>query len=239
MVVIHSVAREITLKIMFNRIFKNSKKMETKVSIDQETEEVKVEVNTNEETQSSTVEDAILEDQQAEQSAENTSAEQETVQVEETTPEEDIAAVKASYDNQIQELKDKYLRLRAEFDNYKKRTLKERLDLMKTASRDTMTVLLPILDDFDRAEKNAHDNGEERLPGGVQLVVDKMRKTLEQKGLKPMETNGEVFDPELHEAITEIPASTEEMKGKVVDTIEKGYYLNDVIIRYARVVVGK
>lgn len=139
-----------------------------------------------------------------------------------------------------QELKDKYLRLYAEFDNYKKRTIREKVDLMNTAARDTMTALLPVLDDFDRAKKIAEDeNTSETFSEGVRLVYNKLYNVLEQKGLEPMESDGQPFDPELHEAFTEIPAPTEEMKGRVVDTIEKGYKLKDKIIRHAKVVVGK
>lgn len=138
------------------------------------------------------------------------------------------------------ELQDKYLRLFAEFDNYKKRTMKEKLDLMATAARDTMSALLPVLDDFDRAKSNAElADTSESLSEGVALVYQKLYNTLSIRGLAPMESTGEVFDPELHEAITEIPAPTEDMKGKVVDTIEKGYTLKDKIIRHAKVVVGK
>ena len=139
-----------------------------------------------------------------------------------------------------QELKDKYLRLYAEFDNYKKRTIKEKMELMKTAAQDTMTALLPVLDDFDRAKKNADDdNSTEVFTEGMQLLYQKLHAVLKQKGLQPMETNGQVFDPEFHEAITEIPAPTDELKGKIVDTIEKGYLLKDKIIRHAKVVTGK
>ena len=141
---------------------------------------------------------------------------------------------------ELAELKDKYLRLFAEFDNYKKRTVKEKLDLMKTASQDLMEVLLPVLDDFDRAKKSADDeNSSEVFSEGVSMVYTKLYNLLNSKGLKPMESNGEPFDPEFHDAITEIPAPTDEMKGKVVDTIEKGYLLQDKIIRHAKVVVGK
>ena len=141
---------------------------------------------------------------------------------------------------QVAELKDKFLRLFAEFDNYKKRTVKEKIDLMKTAAQDTMSVLLPVLDDFDRAKKNADDeNSEEVFSEGVTLVYNKLYNILNQRGLKPMESTGEDFDPELHEAITEIPAPNEKMKGKVIDTIEQGYFLKDKIIRHAKVVVGK
>lgn len=132
-----------------------------------------------------------------------------------------------------EELKDKYMRLFAEFDNHKKRTVREKLDLMKTASQDIMTALLPVLDDFDRAKQNGE------LNDGISLVHQKMYKILESKGLVLMESTGEDFNPEFHEAVTEIPAASEEMKGKVIDTVEKGYMLGDKIIRYAKVVVGK
>ncbi len=134
------------------------------------------------------------------------------------------------------ELKDKYLRLFAEFDNYKRRTAKERVDTLKTASADVLKELLPVLDDFDRAKTAA---GEAGLSEGIQLIHEKLVNSLAKKGLKPMESTGEAFDAEFHEAITEFPAPTPELKGKNVDTVEKGYTLNDKIIRYAKVVVGK
>ena len=138
------------------------------------------------------------------------------------------------------ELKDKYLRLMAEFENFKRRNAKERLDLIRTASQDTLSALLPVLDDFDRAKKNATDeNSTEQFSEGVTLVYNKLYSVLKNQGLEPMESDGEVFDPELHFAFTEIPAPTEELKGKIVDTIEKGYRLGDKIIRHAKVVVGK
>ncbi len=141
---------------------------------------------------------------------------------------------------EVKEAKDKYLRLYAEFDNYKKRTIKERMDLINTAGRDAISSLLPVLDDFDRAKKSADDDStNEVFTEGVALVYNKLHGTLSAKGLKAMESTGEAFDPEIHEAITEIPAPTQEMKGKVIDTIEKGYLLNDKIIRHAKVVVGK
>jgi molecular chaperone GrpE len=134
--------------------------------------------------------------------------------------------------NQVAELKDKYIRLLAEFDNFKKRNVKERLDLMRTASQDTLTSLLPILDDFDRAQKSGE------LSEGTTMIYNKLFSTLSQKGLQAMESTGLPFDPELHEAITEFPAPSEDMKGKVFDTVEKGYTLNEKIIRHAKVVVG-
>ncbi len=139
-----------------------------------------------------------------------------------------------------EDLKDKYLRLFAEFDNYKKRTIRERLELMKSASQDMMTAILPVLDDFDRAQKNAESQEKTNDPvlEGLLLVHTKLYGILKQKGLEDMNPTGEEFDPELHEAITEIPAPSPDMKGKVIDTIEKGYRLNDKIIRHAKVVVG-
>ena len=145
-----------------------------------------------------------------------------------------------SVDQELAQLKDKYLRLVAEFENYKRRTMKEKLELMGTAARDTLSALLPVLDDFDRAKKNADDeSSEEIFSEGIALVYTKLYKTLEQRGLSPMESTGLDFDPESHEAITEIPAPSPDLKGKVVDTVEKGYMLKDKIIRHAKVVVGK
>jgi molecular chaperone GrpE len=141
---------------------------------------------------------------------------------------------------QLAEARDKHLRLFAEFENFKKRNTRERFELMKTAAQDTINAILPVLDDFDRAKKAAEDkNTSEQLSEGILMVYNKLYTVLGNKGLTPMESTGKEFDPELHEAITEIPAPTEEMKGKVVDTVENGYYLNDKIIRFAKVVVGK
>ena len=154
----------------------------------------------------------------------------------ELTPEEEIIELK----QQVGELKDKYLRVYAEFENFRKRSVREKLDMMKTAAQDTMSVLLPVLDDFDRAKKSADSpDSEEKFSEGIELLYHKLYNILKNKGLDSMESTGETFDPELHEAITEIPAPTEEMKGKVIDTIEKGYKLKDKIIRHAKVVVGK
>ena len=146
--------------------------------------------------------------------------------------EKEIETLKAELD----ESKDKYLRLFAEFDNYKKRTIKERFELMKSAAQETIMALLPILDDFDRAKKSAEE-GKECFSEGVQLVYHKLFSTLEIKGLKKMETTGQQFDPEAHEAITDLPAPDPKLKGIIADTIETGYTLNDKIIRYAKVVV--
>lgn len=140
---------------------------------------------------------------------------------------------------ELAEMKDKYLRMYSEFDNFKRRTSKEKIETMLTANRELMVALLPTLDDFDRTNKSLESvESVEALKEGVSLVFGKLLRTLEQKGLKPLETIGTVFDSELHEAVTQIPAPSEKMKGKVVDELEKGYYLNDKIIRYAKVVIG-
>ena len=142
--------------------------------------------------------------------------------------------------SEINELKDKNLRLRAEFDNYKRRTMREKIELMSTAAQDTLTALLPVLDDFDRAKKNAEDETTtEQFSEGVTLVYNKLQNFLKQQGLVAMESTGGEFDPELHEAVTEIPAPTEDLKGKIIDTIETGYFLKEKLIRHAKVVVGK
>ncbi len=140
----------------------------------------------------------------------------------------------AGLQQQVDELKDKYLRLFAEFDNYKKRSVKERVDTLKTAAQDSLSAMLPILDDFERAAKNG-----DGLSEGIQLIHNKLNSIMSQRGIKAMESTGEDFNAEFHEAITEIPIPDESMKGKVIDTVEKGYFLNDKIIRYAKVVVGK
>lgn len=146
----------------------------------------------------------------------------------------------AALRQQLEELKDKYMRLYADFDNYKKRMVKEKMDLLNTAAQDTLSALLPVLDDFDRAKRNAEsENSKERFSEGIALVYQKLHAVLRQKGLEGMDTNGQPFDPEFHEAVTELPAPSEDLKGKIIDTIEKGYTLKDKIIRHAKVVVGK
>lgn len=141
---------------------------------------------------------------------------------------------------EVQELKDKYLRLYSEFENYRRRTSKERLELIKTASQDLMTEIIPVVDDFERAFK-ASENEEDvtKVRDGNQLVFQKFQRILEGKGLKVMEgLIGEPFDAETQEAITQIPAPSEELKGKVIDVVEKGYTLGDKVVRYAKVVIG-
>ncbi len=182
--------------------------------------------------------DTVMEEQEqaASEEQEQEMVENEQMQDQQSDPEPEVAALKT----QNEELKDKYLRLYAEFENYKKRTLREKLDYMATAAQDTLTALLPVLDDFDRAKKAADaENSPEPFSEGVSLVYHKLNTILKGKGLTAMESTGQPFDPEFHEAVVEIPAPTEDMKGKVVDTVETGYMLKEKIIRHAKVVVGK
>jgi molecular chaperone GrpE len=151
----------------------------------------------------------------------------------------DIDQLKAEYEAKINELNDKYLRIYSEFDNYKKRVSKERSDLIREAGKEIVTVLLPVLDDFERAIKQNESTEDIALvKEGFTLIQHKMNDMLSKKGLKKMEAYGVEFNPDLHEALTKIPAPNEEMKDKVVDVIEHGYYLNDKLIRFAKVVVG-
>ena len=140
----------------------------------------------------------------------------------------------------LQVEKDKYLRLFAEFENYKKRTTKERIELFKTASQELMTALLPIMDDFDRGLAEIKKAKDKELLKGMKLISDKLKNTLVQKGLSEIEVKaGDDFDAEVHDAITQIPAPNAKLKGKIVDAIEKGYKLGDRIIRHPKVVVGQ
>ena len=155
-----------------------------------------------------------------------------------SNPEEDNLAEKIQAE--LEEQKDKYIRLFAEFDNYKRRNAKERIELIQTAGKEVITSLLDVLDDSERAEKQLQTSNDlEQIKKGIELVFGKLRSTLQAKGLKAMESINTDFDVEKHEAITEIPAPTEKLKDKVVDEVQKGYYLNDKIIRFAKVVVGK
>ncbi len=163
-------------------------------------------------------------------------------QVEETVEavEAEVKEEEPSADVLIQAEKDKYLRLFAEFENYKKRTSKERMELFKTAGKDIIVSLLPVIDDFDRGMVEINKSEDEELIKGIVLIQDKLIKTLEQKGLTAVEVNqGDAFDADTQEAITQIPAPTEDLKGKVIDVIEKGYKLGDTIIRFPKVVIGQ
>ena len=153
--------------------------------------------------------------------------------------EKDIEVVKNEVDD-VQKEKEKFLRLFAEFENYKKRTTRERIELFSTASQELMTSLLPVLDDFDRANQEIIKNSDDEIYKGVSLIQNKFFDTLKSKGLKIVEVKkGDSFDADDHEAVTQIPAPSEDLKGKIIDVIEKGYKLGDKVIRYPKVVIGK
>ncbi|MDB5199953.1 MAG: heat shock protein GrpE [Chitinophagaceae bacterium] len=145
----------------------------------------------------------------------------------------------AKLNKELEIQKDKYLRLVAEFDNFKRRTAKERMELIQTAGKDVITSMLDVLDDCDRAEKQMNSDNPDQIKEGVQLVFNKLRNTLQSRGLKPMNSIDTDFDVHKHEAIAEVPVNDESKKGKVIDEIVKGYYLNDKLIRFAKVIVGK
>ncbi len=140
---------------------------------------------------------------------------------------------------ELQDQKDKYLRLLAEFENYKRRSSRERIELSQTAGKEIIVSLLDVLDDCERAEKQLQQEKNTGDLSGVQLVFNKLRNILQNRGLKPMDSLGLEFDVEKHEAVSEVPAPSPDLKGKVVAEVVKGYYLNDKIIRFAKVIVGK
>lgn len=183
-------------------------------------------------------EEEPITENQAEQEAQDTQAGETQTEDKAAEPVAELSATeKLQQENAA--LNDKYLRLFAEFDNYKRRTQKERVELLQTAGKDVVVSLLPVLDDFERAIK-ATENATEvnAIREGIILVQNKLKSILSQKGLKEMESIHTVFDTDKHEAITNIPAPSDDLKGKVVDELEKGYTLNDKVIRFAKVVVG-
>jgi molecular chaperone GrpE len=155
---------------------------------------------------------------------------------EKDTDNEDILKIQ----QEKNEFQEKFIRLYSEYENYRKRTAKEKIDIINNASKNVMADLLQVLDDFERAiENNKDSNDSKAIKEGVNLIYNKFLKTLQVKGLKPMESKNTPFDVDLHEAITNIPAPDETLKGKVVDVVEKGYYLNDRVLRFYKVVVGQ
>lgn len=159
---------------------------------------------------------------------------------EELTEEEKLTKELEDAQSAIEEQKDKYLRLSAEFDNYRKRTLKEKAELIKNGAEKTLTAILPILDDFERALKNLEATEETKaMKEGVELIFTKFQKVLQQEGLQAIETEGKDFDVDFCEAIALVPAPSEELKGKILDCVQTGYMLNDKVIRHAKVVVAQ
>lgn len=185
-------------------------------------------------------------EQEIEKDVQNQEVEQEQ-QKEDSTENQDAAGAEPvpelseveALQLEVSKEKDNFLRLFAEFENYKKRTSKERIELFSTANKELMTVLLPILDDFERGLNEIEKSSDKALLEGMQLIYNKFKNTLSQKGLKEMEVNqGDVFDAEIHEAISQIPAPSKKLKGKIIDTVEKGYKLGETIIRFPKVVLG-
>ncbi|MEZ0607040.1 nucleotide exchange factor GrpE [Fibrella sp. WM1] len=163
------------------------------------------------------------------------------------TPDDDLidlaaaapAAEAAPVGSELAELKDKYLRLYADFENFRRRTAKEKLDLIANANEGLLVSLLPVVDDFERAMQSIGNSADPAAAlEGIKLIHSKFVKTLEGKGLKPMTSKGEPFNADLHESVTQFPAPSDDLKGKVIDEVERGYLLNDKVIRYAKVIVG-
>jgi molecular chaperone GrpE len=176
---------------------------------------------------------------EAQQQAEKANINEENVSETQGIPTPELS-VEEQLQEELSNEKDKFLRLFAEFENYKRRTAKERLDLFKTANQEVLQAMLPVLDDFDRAWAQISNSGDEALVTGVQLIHDKLKSTLVSKGLEEVEVKaGDAFDADFAEAITQIPAPNDKLKGKIVDVIEKGYKLGDKIIRFPKVVIGQ
>ena len=177
---------------------------------------------------------AQTEENQAEETA------QEETLAEELTGEDQLANMLAEAQQMVSEERDKYLRLSAEFDNYRKRTLKEKAELIKNGAEKTLTAILPVLDDFERALKNMEASEETKaMKEGVELIFCKFQKILGQEGLQKIETEGKEFDTDFHEAIALIPSPSEDLKGKILDCVQTGYMLNDKVIRHSKVAVAQ
>jgi molecular chaperone GrpE len=188
--------------------------------------------NSNEEIEFKTDNTHI--DEELQEIANELSNNEPTAKVEENVSEE--AKIKA----ELASVQDKYLRLYSEFENYKRRTTKERADLFKSANQEVLLAMLPVMDDFERAlEAMPSTNENQKIKEGIDLIYSKFKNTLAAKGVKEMEAQGLAFDPDFHEAITKIPAPSEELKDKVVAILEKGYFLHDKVIRFAKVIIGE
>jgi len=196
-------------------------------------EKDKVESQDIEENQASREDQASVKDEKSSEAKENSNDSEEST---ENEHEAAMTELQKKYDT----INDKYLRLYSEFENFRRRTAKEKLDLMKNAGSDVVGDILPVVDDFDRAiELNEDNTDPEALKEGFKLIHHKLLHLLKNQGLKPMDSINQPFDTEYHEAITNIPAPSEDMKGKVIDVAEKGYFYNDKVLRYAKVVVGQ
>lgn len=207
---------------------KNSKTKKSKMS------ENKKDIVSNAKTEASIEKE---DDQKKPEDDSNDKSRETQIEIEDTAKDDKI---EESAEEKLADIHNKYLRLSAEFDNYRKRTLKEKIDLTKSAGENMLVNLLPVMDDFDRAMKMMEDAEEiTAIKDGVNLIYDKFKEFLNQNGVKEIKSHNCKFDTDLHEAITKIPAPKKSMKGKVVDVIQKGYYLNDKVIRYSKVVIGE
>ena len=185
-------------------------------------------------------EELLKNEETAQEAVENAEATQEEAPAQELTVEEQLANMLAEAQQMVNEERDKYLRLAAEFDNYRKRTLKEKAELIKNGGEKTLTAILPVLDDFERALKNMEaTEATQAMKEGVELIFTKFNKVLAQEGLQKIETEDKNFDVDYHEAIALIPAPSEELKGKILDCVQTGYMLNDKVIRHAKVAVAQ
>ena len=184
-------------------------------------------------------EEVMEETAQAEEDQQEETAQEEAPAAEQTV-EEQLAGMLEEAQQMVREEKDKYLRLSAEFDNYRKRTLKEKAELIKNGGEKTLTAILPVLDDFERALKNMETSEETKaMKEGVELIFNKFQKILGQEGLQKIETEGKEFDTDFHEAIALIPAPSEDLRGKILDCVQTGYMLNEKVIRHAKVAVAQ
>ena len=187
-------------------------------------------------------EEEILKNEEAvaEEAAQTEEAPAEETPAEELSVEEQLDNMLAEAQQMVNEVRYKYLRLSAEFDNYRKRTLKEKAELIKNGGEKTLTAILPVLDDFERALKNMEASEETKaMKEGVELIFSKFQKILGQEGLQKIETEGQPFDTDFHEAIALIPAPSEDLKGKILDCVQTGYMLNEKVIRHAKVAVAQ
>ena len=184
-------------------------------------------------------EEVMEETAQAEENQQEETTQEEAPAAEQTV-EEQLANMLEEAQQMVREEKDKYLRLSAEFDNYRKRTLKEKAELIKNGGEKTLTAILPVLDDFERALKNMETSEETKaMKEGVELIFNKFQKILGQEGLQKIETEGKEFDTDFHEAIALIPAPSEDLKGKILDCVQTGYMLNEKVIRHSKVAVAQ
>jgi len=173
------------------------------------------------------------------QTTDSTELNEENSDMDQTNDQEEAVSVEDQLRKDLANERDKFLRLFAEFENFKKRTSKERMDLFKTAGQEVIVSLLPVMDDFDRALKELAKSEDKEMFTGVELISNKFKETLKNKGLEEVEANqGDAFDADVHDAITQIPAPDKKLKGKIIDVVEKGFRLGDRIIRHPKVVVG-